>query len=218
GQSLGASRRTAFTRWAASTDALVIEDDYDGEFRYDRHPVGALQSLDPAHVAYLGTASKTLAPGVRLGWLVTPSRLTDDVVAAKAVADGHSSTFDQLALGELIATGQYDRHVRHSRQRYRRRRDQLRQILGQQVPAARITGIAAGLHALVTLPDGLDEASVIERAARHGLALQGLRTYRADDTYHPPALVVGYATPPDHAYTGALARLATILSPGHLTS
>ena len=212
GPSLAPQRRTAAISWAADTGGLVIEDDYDGEFRYDRHPVGALQPLAPDHVAYLGTASKTLAPGVRLGWLVPPRRLLDDLVTAKAVADGQSSTLDQLALADLITTGGYDRHVRRSRLAYRRRRDQLAHALHREVPAARITGIAAGLHAVVTLPDGAGETATILRANGHGLALDGLDGYRHSGPEHPgPALVVGYATPPDHAYTGALARLTAIM-------
>jgi GntR family transcriptional regulator/MocR family aminotransferase len=207
GPSLAPARRAAAVSWAADTGGPVIEDDYDGEFRYDRHPVGALQPLAPDHVAYLGTASKTLAPGVRLGWLVPPRRLLDDLIAAKAVADSGSSTLDQLALADLIATGGYDRHVRRSRLMYRRRRDQLAHALHRRVPAARITGIAAGLHALVTLPDGVAEAAAVIRAGEHGLAVEGLGGYRHGGPEHAAALVVGYATPPDHAYTGALARL-----------
>jgi GntR family transcriptional regulator/MocR family aminotransferase len=194
---------------------LAIEDDYDGEFRYDRHPVGALQSLAPDHVAYLGTASKTLAPGVRLGWLVPPRRLLDRLVAAKSAADGHSSALDQLALADLITSGGYDRHVRRSRLAYRRRRDQLVQALRRQVPGARVTGIAAGLNALVTLPDGHEEADTVARADAHGLAVDGLDTYHHDGPRHPPVLVVGYATPSDHAYTGALARLTATLVSEH---
>jgi GntR family transcriptional regulator/MocR family aminotransferase len=213
GPSLAPARRAAVVSWASDTDGLVIEDDYDGEFRYDRHPVGALQALAPDRVAYLGTASKTLAPGVRLGWLVAPGRLLDDLVAAKAVADGHSSTLDQLALADLITSGGYDRQVRRCRLAYRRRRDQLIAALHRHVPGARVTGIAAGLNALVTLPGGVEEAAVLARADDRGLALDGLDGYHHGGPRHPPALVVGYATPPDHAYTGALARLTAGLSP-----
>jgi GntR family transcriptional regulator / MocR family aminotransferase len=214
GPSLAPARRAAVISWATDMGGLVIEDDYDGEFRYDRHPVGALQSVAPDHVAYLGTASKTLAPGVRLGWLVPPRRLLDDLIAAKTAADGHSSTLDQLALADLITTGGYDRHVRRCRLTYRRRRDQLVHALRRHVPSARVTGIAAGLNALVTLPDGSDETATVARAGEHALALDGLDGYHHDGPRHPPALVVGYATPPDHAFTGALARLTATLTSG----
>jgi GntR family transcriptional regulator/MocR family aminotransferase len=211
GPSLAADRRGAVAAWAAHTGAVVLEDDYDGEFRYDRHPVGAVQALAPEQVVYLGTASKTLAPGVRLGWLALPADLVDEVIGAKVVADAGSSAIDQLALAQLIASGGYDRHIRRSRLAYRRRRDTLLAALAREVPHARVTGIAAGLHALVTLPGGVPEADVEVRAARHDLAVEGLGTYAAPGSTHPPALVIGYATPPAHAYSGAVARLLATL-------
>ena len=206
---LGPERRGGVLRWATQRSGLVIEDDYDGEFRYDRQPVGALQALAPEHVVYAGTASKSLAPALRLAWLVVPAHLVDDVISAKALADGHSASLDQLTLAELITTGVYDRHLRRSRLAYRRRRDRLVGALGRQ--AVRVTGIAAGLHALVELPSGRQEDEIITAAAHHGLALAGLGTY-AMTTDHLPALVVGYGTPPEHAYTGAVARLTAVLT------
>ncbi|GGQ85653.1 aminotransferase class I/II-fold pyridoxal phosphate-dependent enzyme [Couchioplanes azureus] len=183
----------------------------DGEFRYDRHPVGAVQALAPEHVACVGTASKTLAPGVRLGWLVAPIAWLDELVAAKATTDGHSSSVDQLGLAELLTSGAYDRHVRRCRHTYRRRRDQLNVLLGDPRLGARVSGIAAGMHAIVTLPEHLDEPAAVAAAARRSLAVDGLGTYRRGGPEHPPALVVGYGTPPDHAYRGALTRLAAVL-------
>ena len=162
-------------------------------------------------MVYAGTASKTLAPGVRLGWLVLPADLVDDVVAAKSLADRNSSAIDQLTLAELIASGAYDRHVRRSRLIYRRRRDRLVAALRRHAPRVRISGIAAGLHALVELPDGLREETIVARAAERGLSLQGLGEYAHGPHTHPPALVVGYAKPPEHAFTGAVARLAAVL-------
>jgi GntR family transcriptional regulator/MocR family aminotransferase len=211
GPSLAADRRGAVTAWAARTGALVLEDDYDGEFRYDRHPVGAVQALAPEHVVYFGTASKTLVPGVRLGWLALPADLIGDVTAAKAVADAGSSAIDQLALAQLVSSGQYDRHVRRSRLSYRRRRDLLVAALSRDVPTARVTGIAAGLHVLVRVPPDVAEADVTARAARHDLAIEGLGTYATPGRVHPAALVVGYSTPPEHAYFGAIARLLATL-------
>lgn len=125
GVSLAAARRTAVIEWARRTGALVIEDDYDGEFRHDRHPLGALQALAPERVVYAGRASKTLAPGVRLAWLAVPEQMVDELVQAKALADRSGSAFDQLTLAELVTSGAYDRHVRRSRLDYRRRRDRL---------------------------------------------------------------------------------------------
>ena len=211
GPSLAPSRRSAVAAWAAESGGIAIEDDYDGEFRYDRHPVGAMQALAPDHVVYLGTASKTLAPGLRLAWMVLPTALVGPVLEAKADAD-YTSALEQLTLAEFIRSGGYDRHVRARRLAYRRRRDLLVRTLARNVPAVAVTGIAAGLHALVTLPDGVSEEEVGVRAARHGLVVGRLAEYRAGGQDHPPALVVGYATPPEHAYTGALARLVAALS------
>jgi GntR family transcriptional regulator/MocR family aminotransferase len=220
---LAPGRRTRAIEWAARTGGLLIEDDYDGEFRYDRQPVGAMQALGPEQVIYAGTASKSLAPGLRLGWLVVPAHLVDEVAAAKALADRHSSSFDQLTLAEFLTSGAYDRQVRRARLAYRRRRDHLVAEVRRHVPQARVIGVAAGLHALLELPAGVDEDDIVARAAaRHDLALEGLQPYRADPGPHGsgrpgpgphgPALVIGYATPPEHAFTGAVARLMAVLT------
>ena len=211
GSVLSPQRRADAARWAAGNGGLVIEDDYDGEFRYDRQPVGALQALAPEHVVYAGTASKTLAPGLRLGWLVLPARLADAVADAKARADAHTSSLEQLTLAEFITSGAYDRHVRRARLNYRRRRDRLIAALARRTPDVRLTGIAAGLHAVVELPRGKTEQQVTARAAVRGVALEGLGGYALRDHARGPALVIGYATPPDHAYTTALARLTAAI-------
>jgi len=211
GPPLSPARRAAAVAWATTTGKLIIEDDYDGEFRYDRHPIGALQPLAPDRVAYLGTVSKTLAPGVRLGWLVAPAGWLDDLVAAKATNDAHSCSLDQLTLAQLITSGGYDRHIRRSRHSYRRRRDQLAHALHEPSLRTHLSGIAAGMHAVLSLPDHLDEPAVIAAATRRGLAVEGLRSYRHQAPPQRPALVVGYGTPPDHAYSGALARLVAAL-------
>ncbi|OEJ94730.1 MocR-like pyridoxine biosynthesis transcription factor PdxR [Streptomyces thermolilacinus] len=211
GGALAPERRTALVDWARASGGLVLEDDYDGEFRYDRQPVGALQSLDPERVVYLGTTSKSLAPGLRLGWMVPPRHLMDEVLAAKGDVEWATSTLDQLTLAEFIASGAYDRHVRGVRLRYRRRRDQLVAALAERAPGIRVTGIAAGLHAVLELPPG-SERAVLRAAALQGLALQGLDAFRHPDT--PPgrdALVVGYATPTDSAWPGALEALCRVL-------
>jgi GntR family transcriptional regulator / MocR family aminotransferase len=197
---------------AAQWDGTVIEDDYDGEFRYDRQPVGALQALAPDHVIYAGTASKSLAPSLRLGWLVVPPQLLDPVTAQLAAGP---SALDQLTLAQFIASGGYDRQVRRARLAYRRRRDRLVTALGRQ--GRHVTGIAAGLHAVLGLPGTDIERQVIARAAEHGLALSGLESYRADGTGSAAAgdragIVIGYARPPEHAYTTALARLCAVVS------
>jgi GntR family transcriptional regulator / MocR family aminotransferase len=187
GVTLAPQRRRAIITWAAAHGGLVIEDDYDGEFRYDRQPVGALQALAPDQVIYAGTASKSLAPGLRLGWLAVPGPLLDEVLAAKAAAGAEPSTLDQLTLAELLASGGYDRQIRHARLVYRRRRDRLATALARHAPLVTVAGIAAGLHALLRLPPGWDEVEAASRAAAHGLAVDGLAGYHAGGDPHPPA-------------------------------
>lgn len=211
GLPLHPDRRAAVVDWARRTDSLVLEDDYDGEFRYDRQPVGALQGLDPDRVVYLGTASKSLAPGIRLGWMVLPPALTREVLTAK----GHADTvgvLEQLTLAEFLASGAYDRQVRAARSRYRRRRDALAAAVAERDPGVRVTGVAAGLHALLRLPPGT-ESSVVQAAAWQGLALHGLSFHRHPEAVAEPvdALVVGYGTPPDSAWAGALEALCRVL-------
>ncbi|WP_328769135.1 MocR-like pyridoxine biosynthesis transcription factor PdxR [Streptomyces sp. NBC_00286] len=216
GVPLRPDRRAAVVDWARGTGGLVLEDDYDGEFRYDRQPVGALQGLDPDRVVYMGTASKSLAPGLRLGWLVLPPSLTSEVVSAKGGTDWSCGVLDQLTLAEFITSGAYDRHVRASRLRYRRRRDQLVAALASRAPSVRATGIAAGLHAVLQLPPGTEQ-SVVRAAARQGLLLHGLTRYRHADVAEVAAagpydaLVVGYGTPPDHAWSSTLDALCRVL-------
>ncbi|MEV6397833.1 PLP-dependent aminotransferase family protein [Streptomyces sp. NPDC051907] len=211
GVALHPDRRAAAVDWARRTGGLILEDDYDGEFRYDRQPVGALQGLDPERVVYLGTASKSLAPGLRLAWMVLPEELVGEVLEAKGNADWLSSALDQLTLAEFIASGAYDRHVRGMRLRYRRRRDQLVAALAEHAPDIRVTGIAAGLHAVLELPPGA-ERSVVQAAAWQGLALEGVTRFRHKDAPQGrDALVVGYATPPDSGWAGALEALCRAL-------
>jgi GntR family transcriptional regulator / MocR family aminotransferase len=211
GSVLSPRRRADAARWAAGSGGLIIEDDYDGEFRYDRQPVGALQALAPEHVIYAGTVSKTLAPGLRLGWLVLPARLTEAVASVKARSDAHTSSFEQLTLAEFITSGAYDRHVRRVRLAYRRRRDRLVAALAAHAPGVRVTGIAAGLHAVAELGPGQREEQVIARGAARGVAIEGLGGYALSEHTRGPALVIGYATPPEHGYTTALARLVAAI-------
>jgi GntR family transcriptional regulator / MocR family aminotransferase len=211
GVPLHRDRRAAVLDWARRTGGLVLEDDYDGEFRYDRQPVGALQGLDPDHVVHLGTASKSLAPALRLGWAVLPPGLAEQAAVAKGGIDT-CGVLDQLTLAEFLTCGAYDRHVRSARLRYRRRRDALVTALAEHAPDTHVTGIAAGLHAVVGLPPGTEQP-VIQAAAWQGLALHGLSRFRHESARTAPldALVVGYGTPPDHAWAGALNALCRVL-------
>jgi GntR family transcriptional regulator/MocR family aminotransferase len=216
GVALAAQRRADVLKWAAEHRSLVIEDDYDGEFRYDARPVGALQSLAPDLVAYIGTASKSLAPGLSLAWLVVPAYALEGVLEAKRLSDHHTGIFEQLTLEEFIRSGGYDKHVRRSRLHYRQRRDELVSVLADRAPDVAVTGIAAGLHAVLQLGRGLhaaDEPSICSRASRAGLAVQGLGEFRrTPEPTAPAALVVGYGTPADHAFGGALAALCDVLA------
>ncbi|MEE1927944.1 PLP-dependent aminotransferase family protein [Streptomyces sp. TRM 70351] len=211
GAALHPDRRAAVVDWARTTGGLVLEDDYDGEFRYDRQPVGAVQGLDPERVVYLGTASKSLSPGLRLGWMVLPQDLVEPVLAVKA--ERTSSTLDQLTLADFLVSGAYDRHVRAMRLRYRRRRDALVAALAERHPHVRVTGIAAGLHAVLELPPGT-EPDAVRGAAWQGLAVDGLARFRhpaAPEAAPADALVVGYGAPPEHAFADALDALCRAL-------
>jgi GntR family transcriptional regulator/MocR family aminotransferase len=211
GAVLAPSRRAEIVEWAGRRDGLVLEDDYDGEFRFDRHPVGALQALAPDRVIFAGTASKTLMPGLRLGWLVVPRPLVDAVVEVRRRSGRLTSVTDQLALAEMITHGDYDRQVRRARLAYRRRREQVVTVVRHAAPAAEIVGAAAGLHLVLRLPPGIAENGVITEAAGRGLVVQGLGEFAQGVHDQPPALVIGYARPPEHAFSGALARLVATL-------
>jgi GntR family transcriptional regulator / MocR family aminotransferase len=212
GATLSPARRHALLARARERDALLVEDDYDGEFRYDRHPVGALQGLAPDRVVYAGTASKTLAPALRLAWLVLPPALLEPALAAKADLGASPSTLDQLALADLLRRGAYERHLRRMRQRYKRRRDLLLRALAAAAPDLPIRGIAAGLHLTVELPDHDAELDLLQRARERSLELDGLTPFWHDPRRARAGLVLNYATPPEHAYAQAVAAVEAVLS------
>jgi GntR family transcriptional regulator / MocR family aminotransferase len=210
GVALSPARRGALVQWARA-GGLVIEDDYDAEFRYDRAPLGALQGLAPEHVVYLGTVSKTLAPGLRLGWLALPAHLLDAVLEAKVLDDLGSSTIEQLALARLIQTAAYDRHLRKARRRNRLRRDALVAALARELPDARVSGISAGLHALVRLPSAVDAQRLLARAAERSVGVYPLSVHMIEPPTHTDALVLGYANLAEPAIAEGVRRLADVL-------
>jgi Aminotransferase class I and II len=189
---LAPERRLALVDWAARRDAVIIEDDYDAEFRYDRDPVGAVQGLAPDRVFSLGTVSKSLAPVLRLGWIACPPRLADALRGIKRVADRGSAGLDQLGLSLLMESGRYDRHLRRMRSEYSARRDVLVRALAEHAPGVRLTGLAAGFHAVVHLPAGVAEQTVIERARARSVGLYGMSSCRSDNCQEPPQLILGF--------------------------
>jgi GntR family transcriptional regulator / MocR family aminotransferase len=187
---LSARRRAALMEWAERGDRLIIEDDYDAELGRER--VGTLQGLAPDRVLYIGSASKRLTPGMRLGWMLTPSWLSWALISAKAIEDAGSEIAGQLALADFIATGELERHLRRMRLRYAGRRSALVDALSREAPSWRPTTGFGGLHQLVLLPDAIDEASLLSAAARSGVGVEGLslHSYTGDC---PPGLVLGHA-------------------------
>ena len=211
GSVLSARNRAAVIRWATDRGAIIIEDDYDAEYRYDRTPVGALQGLAPGHVVYAGSASKTLAPGLRLGWFVLPGHLTEPMAAAKIAADRGSPALEQVALAGFIARCEFDRHLRRMRPVYRRRRDALLAALARHLPWLEPTGVSAGLHLVTWLPPHLDEAAVVGAARRAGVGLDAVGPYRIAHP-GPGGLIFGYATVSERVIAEGIARLAGVIS------
>jgi GntR family transcriptional regulator / MocR family aminotransferase len=210
---LSPARRHALIGWARRGGGYVIEDDYDSEFRYDKEPVGALQGLAPDQVFLLGTASKALAPAVRLGWVHAPSPLAPAVAAEKEMSDRGSCTLDQLALATLLTTGRYDRHLRRMRTVYAARRTVLIDAFARHAARTQLTGLAAGFHAVAPLPPGTDETAVIAAARDRRVGLHGIGAYRGNpDTPAPPALVMGFGNVRERAIEPAIAAIADLLS------
>ncbi|MFD8233936.1 PLP-dependent aminotransferase family protein [Streptomyces sp. NPDC059696] len=220
GIACSAERRAALLDWARSVDGIILEDDYDGDFRYDRAPVGALQGLDPDHVAYTGSVSKSLAPGLRLGWLLVPESWTEEVVERKRTMDLGHPALDQALFARFLERGDYDRQLRRCQRAYRDRRDALVAALDAHFPGSEVSGIAAGLHVIATLPRRYGpEERFLARMAEAGVAVRALSAYAhtpagpaAAGTAGDVRLVLGYAhVPPARIAEGVrlMARAAT---------
>jgi len=209
---LAPQRRHALVAWAQQCDGVIIEDDYDAEFRYDRDPIGALHGLAADRVVHLGTVSKSLAPAVRLGWILCPSWLADGIIEEKKLTDRGSPVLDQLTLATLVRSGRYDRHLRRMRSLYGRRRQALVDALGAHTPDIRLTGLAAGFHAVAHLPAHLDEATVIAAARDRSVGLYGMSTYRASRSATPPQLLMGFGNLTERSITRGIATIADVLT------
>lgn len=208
---MSGERRRALLSWLNERNTYAIEDDYDAEFRYDRAPTGSLQGLDPERIIYAGTVSKTLAPALRLGWLIVPHRLLAAVQREQRLTDYGAPRIEQHALAEFITTGEFDRHLRRMRVLYRMRRDTLLAAIESEMPEAEIDGISAGLHATVRLPPGHDENAIRRETMKRGIVLEFLSDHCVGPTAGPPILLLGYARSPQAALRAGIGALAEAL-------
>jgi len=210
---LTAARRVALVDWAAGHDAVIIEDDYDAEFRYDREPVGALQGLSADRVIAIGTVSKSLAPSVRLGWILCPPSLAAAITEEKGLSDRGSPGIDQLALARLLESGRYDRHLRHMRATYAARRTALVEALARHAPEVKVTGLAAGFHAVAHLPEPVSEQAAVAGARARSVGLYGMSAYRATGAATPAQLVLGFGDLGERAIQSGIAAVGDLLRP-----
>jgi GntR family transcriptional regulator/MocR family aminotransferase len=208
---LAPERRHELLEWASERDATIIEDDYDAEFRYDREPIGALQGLAADRVALIGTASKALAPTLRLGWIVSPPALVEAVAEEKRLADRGSPGLDQVALALLIESGRYDRHLRRMRAVYAGRRAVLARTLGKRAPEVGLGGLAAGFQAVARLPEHLDEQAIIAAARARSIGLYGMSEFRSSGATRPPELVLGFGNLSEEAIEQGISAIGDLL-------
>jgi GntR family transcriptional regulator/MocR family aminotransferase len=214
---LSGERRTALLDWLRASTAVAIEDDYDAEYRYDRAAIGALQGRDPERVIYAGSASKTLAPALRLGWLVVPASLLPGVVHEKLLADRGTARIEQHAFADFLTRGELDRHLRRMRARYRARRDALVAALAETLPEATVLGVAAGLHVTVRLPDSDDEAAIRQTALDRRIELETMSDYAPAAPDRPPALLLGYAQMSEAGIRAGIHELARAVAAARST-
>ncbi len=211
GAVLSPGRRRALLAWAEQRGAFVVEDDYDGEYRYDRDPIGALQGLAPERVIYIGSVSKTLAPALRIGWVLSPRSLIADLSRVKLEADRGSPGIDQLALSEFIQSGHFDRHLRRTRLIYSHRRGLLAAALKTHLSELSIRGVAAGLHLTLELPRCTKEKEIVTEAGRRGIQVYGLGAYRKRPEAGSPALLLGYCRMADKKIIDGVKSLAAVV-------
>jgi GntR family transcriptional regulator / MocR family aminotransferase len=211
GTALAPERRQALVAWSDERGGTIIEDDYDAEFRYDREPVGALQGLAPDRVALIGSVSKSLAPALRLGWVVAPAARLEALSEDKRLSDRGSPTLEQLALAALIESGRYDRHLRRMRGVYAGRRDMLVEALAKQAPGVALSGLAAGFHAVAHLPHERDEQAIVDEARARSIGLYGMSSYRPSGRSGPPQLVLGFGNLSEPAIQRGITAVSDLL-------
>jgi GntR family transcriptional regulator/MocR family aminotransferase len=211
GAVMSAPRRHALVAWATARDGLVIEDDYDAEFRYDRAPAAAVQGLDPGRVAHVGTTAKTLVPALRLGWISAPDWLAGQLPEAKSAADSGSPATGQLALAHLITSGEYERQIVRARHAYRRRRDLLLKALDELLPGLCPRGVAAGMQLLLPLPDDTDDLAVADAAAQHSINVSPMSPHHLVPSPER-GLLLGFGRLPENRIPGAVRALADVLA------
>ena len=207
---LSAERRAALLRWADRVDGLILEDDYDAEFRYDRPPVSTMQGMNPRRVVLLGSLSKTLSPAIGIGWMLVPARWSDALDSVDSMPS-LPPTLDQLGLTRLLTSGAYDRHLRRVRRTFRTRRDLLMDHLSRRLPGCEVSGVAAGLHLVLHLPAGVQASAMVRDAEKRGVHVVDLDTYRAGSA-GPPALVLGYGNITDGQIPDAVSVLADVFA------
>lgn len=192
GCALSGARRADLIRWAIESECIVVEDEYDAEFRYDRAPVNALHALAPEHVVYLGSTGKTLAPAIRLGWAILPSDLRREVREELALSMLQISGLAQLTFADFLERGEFDRHLRRMRTTYKRRRDLFLAALHDRIPGLVVGGLAAGLHLVVELDSFELETSLCALARARGVSLESLSEHTLPGYTGPPGLLIGY--------------------------
>jgi GntR family transcriptional regulator/MocR family aminotransferase len=213
GVTLPLARRLALLEWACRRNAMVVEDDYDGEFRYEGQPLESLQGLDRAsRVIFTGTFSRTVFPALRIGYLVSPKSLVRAFTAAKWLSDRQTPSLEQKALAEFISSGLYERHLLRSRRRNAARRaallEAIRKYLGDRVE---VTGEGAGAHVVVWPRDALAEDKIIAAAAARGVAVYGVSTYRLKRSL-PPGLLLGYSQLTERQIVEGIRRLSRAMT------
>jgi GntR family transcriptional regulator/MocR family aminotransferase len=206
---LDGERRRELMGWAAE-GGLIIEDDYDAEHRYDRSPVPALRSMLADQVFYVGSVSKLLAPAMRVGWALAPTKYREAVRSAKRNADLGSAVLPQLVLAEMIRSGEVERHLRFLRRRHRRRRDAMLHAISAHLPLASVHGAAAGLHLTITFGTDISDLDVATAALAKGVKVHPLSWHRQRPG--SPGLVLGYAASTPSSINEGIATVGQIVS------